>query len=302
MKVIQKTLLPFIVLMCCLFPFSSILAAPCTVQAGADCEFTITVGGRARDYLLHVPDGYNGSPIALVIDVHGFAHSPEIMRNLSGMYTLSDVETFAVAYPRGGPAIGGAWWTKGFNGSGPQIYPGCCGTPSTQNWNDVAMMIAVKADVAAKININKNYFSGLSNGSYMGHRILCEAPDEFDAYATTSAALSESWENCNPSSARPVLYTHGRNDTTQPIGGSAQIAGEYMLSTVDTMAIYATRNSCSGYPNSYVETFTSGTSWCREYTGCHFSVGYCELEAPHITYGATGLSLASVFWDFFSRH
>lgn len=302
MKKIQTFLLPFILIAYYMFPLYPAQAATCTIQAGADCEFTITVDGRARDYLLHVPDGYNGAAIPLVIDVHGYTGTPEQMRNLSGMYQLSDIKTFAVAYPRGGPATGGGWWSRAFNGSDSQISPGCCGTPSTQNWDDVALMVSVKNDVASKMNINKNYFSGLSNGSYMGHRMLCEAPDEFDAYATTSAALSESWDNCSPSSVRPVLYLHGRNDTTQPIGGTASIAGEYMLSTADTMAIYAARNSCSGYPNSYVETFTVGTNWCREYTGCNVSVGYCELDAPHITYNATALSVSAVFWDFFSRH
>ncbi|WP_438864394.1 alpha/beta hydrolase family esterase [Neptunicella sp.] len=302
MKALPKALLTFIALVGSLFPLSSAIAAPCTIQAGVDCEFSITVDGRSREYLLHVPDGYDGTPIALVVDVHGFAHTPENQRNLSGMYELSDIENFAVAYPRGGPAKGGGWLAKGFNGSDSYISPGCCGTPSSQNWDDVALLVAVKNDVAAKLNINKNYLTGLSNGSYMGHRVLCEAPEEFDAYATTSAALSESWENCNPAYVRPILYMHGRNDTTQPIGGSSDVAGEYMLSTADTMAIYASRNSCSGYPSSYVETFSSGTSWCREYTGCSVSVSYCELEAPHITYGATSLNVAEVFWDFFSRH
>lgn len=298
----MKSIIRITLALLCLAPMSNAMSAPCTIQAGADCEFTITVDGRSRDYLLHIPDGYDGTSVALVIDVHGYAHTPEYMRSLSGLYELSDIETFAVAYPRGGPATGGAWWARGFNGSADSVYPGCCGTPSTQKWDDVAMIVAVKNDVATKINIDKNYYSGLSNGSYMGHRILCEAPGEFDAYATTSAALSESWQNCTPSVTRPILYMHGRNDTTQPIAGTPSIAGEAMLSTSSTMAIYASRNSCNGYPSSYIETFSAGTSWCREYSGCAASVGYCELDAPHITYSASGLNVAEVFWDFFSRH
>ena len=296
-------------LLSCLIPFYNALAAPpgggdpgpCTIEAGADCQFTIFVDGRDRQYLLHIPDGYDGSAIALVVDVHGYTQTPEWQRDHSGMNELSDVETFAVAWPRGGPVTKSRILDKGFNGSAEWVDPGCCATPVRENWDDVALMVAVKYDVAAKINVNKFYFTGLSNGSYMGHRLLCEAPAEFDAYATTSAALSDSWDDCNPSATRPVLYLHGRNDTTQPIEGST-VAGETMLSTADTMAIYASRNICSGYPNDYNVSFSAGTSWCHEYNGCNKSVAYCELEAPHITYGASQLNVAEVFWDFFSRH
>jgi polyhydroxybutyrate depolymerase len=275
---------------------------PCSPVAGSDCKFSLVVDGRTRDYLLHVPDGYNGAAIPLVVDVHGYMGTPEWQRTHSGMYELSDSETFAVAYPRGGPVSQSRFFDKGFNGSEDWVDPGCCGTPSEQKWDDVSFMIAVKNDVASKININSNYYTGLSNGSYLGHRLLCEAPDEFDAYATTSAALSDSWDGCNPGVTRPVLYLHGRNDTVQDINGSADIAGEYILSTTATMAIYADRNNCGGYPSSYVETLLVGTNWCREYTACSDSVAYCELEAEHVTYDTSPVPVAAIFWDFFSRH
>lgn len=218
------------------------------------------------------------------------------------MYQLSDVETFAVAYRRGGPITRSRLFDKGFNGSADWVDPGCCGAPAIDNWDDVALILAVEADIAGRMNVDKFYYTGLSNGSYLGHRLLCEAPGAFDAYAITSAALSESWEACTPSASRPILYMHGRNDTTQPIGGSADIAGEYVLSTTETMAIYASRNNCSGYPASYVETAVVGTSFYHEYTGCETATGYCELDSGHVTYGATGLDVASVFWNFFARN
>jgi polyhydroxybutyrate depolymerase len=308
LKKIPRVWLLFLFLSFYLFPKCSSPAnklagnAPCTLEAGEDCAFTLTVDGRSREYLLHIPDGYDGTDIPLVIDVHGYTSTPEAQRSASGMYELSDIETFAVAYPRGGPLHGTRYWEKGFNGSDDWVVPGCCGTPSSENWDDVAMILAVEEDIAAKINVNKFYFTGISNGSYMGHRLLCEAPNAFDAYATTSAALSASWYECNPSSARPILYMHGRNDTTQPIGGSPDIAGEYILSTKETMGIYAARNNCSGYPDAFDETFVVGANWCREYTGCDIDVAYCELESGHITYNRTGLDVAAAFWDFFSRH
>jgi polyhydroxybutyrate depolymerase len=269
MKINQKALPLFLGPLLCLVPCSSAFAGKpggggaCTIQAGADCAFTVTVDGRSREYLLHVPVGYVGTAIPLVIDVHGYTSTPEEQRSISGMYPLSDIKTFAVAYPRGGPVSHPRFFDKGFNGSADWVNPGCCGTPATENWNDVALILAVKNDIASKLNVNKFYYTGLSNGSYLGHRLLCEAPNAFDAYATTSAALSDSWDDCIPTSVRPVLYLHGRNDTTQPVGGSADIAGEYVLSTTNTMAIYASRNNCSGYPNGYVVTQSVGTSWCR---------------------------------------
>jgi poly(3-hydroxybutyrate) depolymerase len=125
-----------------LLPFTSVQggkpgSGPCVVEAGADCTFTLVVDGRHREYLLHVPDGYDGTPVPLVMDVHGYLSSPESQRSESGMYELSDIETFAVAYPRGGEGSRPKWWQKGFNGSDDWVDPGCCATASEENWDDV---------------------------------------------------------------------------------------------------------------------------------------------------------------------
>ena len=185
---------------------------------------------------------------------------------------------------------------------GDSVQPGCCGTPSSQKWDDVAMIIAVKKDIASKVSISKFYYTGLSNGSYMGHRFLCEAPDEFDAYAITASALSESWDDCEPANSKPVLYLHGRYDRIQPIEGSNNVAGEYTLSAIDTMDIYAERNDCEDFPDLFKTTIKSGANWCRKYTGCSESLVYCEVESRHVPYGTPGIDVARIFWEFLSRH
>lgn len=274
------------------------------LQAGDDCEFTIRADGRDRNYLLHVPSGYDGAPVPLVVDIHGFTGTPEVQRAISGMFEVSNAENFAVAYPRGGiaaPPEQTAGFQRGFNGSAANVVPGCCGTPAAENWDDTAFILEVKRDVARRMSIDRVHVTGLSNGSWMGHRLLCQAPEEFDSFALTAAGLSDSWDDCQPSVARPLIYMHGRNDTVVPIEGAPDIAGEFMLSAAETVAIYAGRNRCSGHPEAFVTTHVSGSSFCREYAGCDQRLAYCELDAPHVTYNATPLALAEIFWAFLGQ-
>ncbi|MBN2524780.1 MAG: hypothetical protein JXR76_00205 [Deltaproteobacteria bacterium] len=51
---------------------------PCTMKGDSDCAFTLVVDGRNREYLFHIPDGYDGSAIPLVIDVHGYTSTFEV--------------------------------------------------------------------------------------------------------------------------------------------------------------------------------------------------------------------------------
>lgn len=276
------------------------VTAPPQVKAltgGQDYVFYVDCNTGHRMYRLHVPSGYqDGTAVPLVIDIHGYSSSAAGQRDASGMYELSDVEKFAVAYPEG---LGAGTYSKGFNGS--DVNPdGCCGEPADYDYDDVDFILTLKADVADKMSINKNYLTGISNGSYMCHRILCEAPEEFDAYAMTSAALSESWYNCNPAVKKPVLYMHGKYDFIQRIGGST-VENEQVYSVADSMAEYAARNGCStSYATQY---FWGGVHYT--YQGCDpgLDVECIVLNCGHVTYNnSVGFDVAQAFWDFFDAH
>lgn len=286
-----------------LFPVISVSAekesGSIDTTAPGDYSFDLTVDNRERNYLLHVPKGFTKSmKLPLVIDVHGYTSTPEQQRRMSGLLKLSDSENFIVAWPRGGRRSPRVPNDKGWNGSAKEVFPGCCGEPSMSKWDDVKMIIAVKNDIINKLNPSKFYYTGLSNGSHMGHRFICEAPDEFDAYAITAFGLAESWEDCEDRGKKPIIYMHGQFDNIQEIEGSDNIAGEYVLSAEETMEIYAERNKCIDFPDAYKETYNDGKSWCREYEGCEEAVAYCEVDAGHVAYLDREIPVARIFWDF----
>ena len=59
-------------------------------------------GGEKRTYLLHVPKGYKpGTPVPLVISIHGFAEWPAHQAQISRWNALADEHGFIVVYPSG---------------------------------------------------------------------------------------------------------------------------------------------------------------------------------------------------------
>lgn len=272
------------------------------IQPGADQWITFTSVEKTtaqRRYILHTPPSYKPDvPLPLVIDVHPYTGSPSGEEGQSGMKQLADSNGFIVAYPEGGgPPL------RGFSGSPENVQPGCCGLPSTQKWNDVQFIVDVKYDVMKHVSVNKSavYLMGFSNGAYMIHKVACHKPEEFAAFAGTSAGLSVGMAACKPSKMRPMWYDNGIHDTTQPING-ARVAGEQMIGLNKTILEYTRRNKCTG-PQAGTETFHKGTTVCYRNAGCPvgLDVNWCKVNSGHVTYSNRDLNQAHVWWEFFKK-
>src|SRR5262245_19492904 len=111
--------------------------------AEADCPGTlvpgettmsITIGGRTRTFLVHVPASYTGRfPVPLVLDLHGLTGTSGQQANLSGFREKSDEVGFIVVWPQG---VSNSW----------NAY-GCCGTANSQNIDDPGFLRAVVAPI-----------------------------------------------------------------------------------------------------------------------------------------------------------
>src|SRR5215208_2913776 len=70
--------------------------------APGDYKRTITVGGRVRSYLLHLPSSPDrGKPMPVVIVLHGGGGNAEGVARVSGFTAKADEERFIVIYPNG---------------------------------------------------------------------------------------------------------------------------------------------------------------------------------------------------------
>ena len=166
-----------------------------------DVVHTLTLGGRQRTYILHLPVPLNaGQALPLVFDFHGGGGNSQTQLRTSGFNALADEKTFIVVYPDGSGLLGDKLLT--WNGGT------CCGYAVKQNIDDVAFVRAVLADVAStyKVDLKRVYATGLSNGGIFSYRLACDAADIFAAIGPVSGTLNLS--PCAPKNPyRSLIFT-----------------------------------------------------------------------------------------------
>jgi polyhydroxybutyrate depolymerase len=136
-------------------------------------ELTLDHGGTARRYRLHAPSGYDGSrPVPLVIALHPFPGDGLSMSELAGLDALAEREGFLAAYPDG---VNG-----GFNAFV------CCGQA-----DDVGFLAALAGHLVRewKVDADRVYLTGISNGGDLSFRAAVEATGVFAAIGAVSGGF-----------------------------------------------------------------------------------------------------------------
>src|SRR5262245_17279119 len=90
-----------------------------------DHRRTLTVGGRERDYIVHVPAGLEGKKAApVVLALHGGLSNASQMMHFCGLNEKADQAGFIAVYPNGtGLTENALTWNAG----------NCCGYAQRQN-------------------------------------------------------------------------------------------------------------------------------------------------------------------------
>src|SRR4051812_49292007 len=144
-------------------------SAGCTAATPASPGQTtvhVTSDGKDRDYLRHVPPGYDATkPMPLVVDVHGYQEGAAIQTAMSGFGPYGDTKGFVTVAPDGlGPV---PHWDTALGSA------------------DLKFIGAALDDVerALCIDTTRVYAAGLSQGAFMSSSIACEYADRFAAVA-----------------------------------------------------------------------------------------------------------------------
>jgi polyhydroxybutyrate depolymerase len=241
--------------------------------------------GLARTYQLHVPVGYSGETnLPLHFDLHPWFTNASIMEKLTAFRPLADLNGFILVQPNG---INRSW------NAGPK----CCSPSNEDGIDDVGFIRAIRDDLISrglKIDTEKVYLDGMSNGGYLANRIACEATSSVNGIAVVVGSIGyDRVTECQPSKPVPVLMISGGDDN---------IDGR-----VESFNRWVALNRCS---TSEIETF--GVFRCETYTDCAADVEttHCVGAGVGHCWPGTGFSLSScdqdldasqTILDFFER-
>ncbi|MBI4119377.1 MAG: hypothetical protein HY456_00840 [Parcubacteria group bacterium] len=279
---------------------------------------SIMIDGKPRTYLLHIPTGYSpGREYPLVVVLHGGEGTGEKIMGQTKFDTKADQEGFIAVFPDG---IDNGW----ADGRGTA-------EAEKQGYDDVKFIRQLVSHLQSKLSIDsgKIYATGVSNGGMMTYRLGCEAADLFDAIATDAANLPEPLKGkCNPSRPIPLVAINGLDDPLVPynggdccVGPSGGGQGGRVLSTVDTVKIFANVNSCSlSYTPQFLPVVVNDGTKVekRAYQSCPtgkdvisyvvHGMGHVwppnESQLSKIITGPTSknINATNVFWEFFKNH
>src|SRR5215211_5681072 len=171
---------------------SPVVAKDC---ARGDYFDEIESGGQPRQYLLHVPATYKpNEPAALVLVFHGAGIGAERFVSYTRFSTVADREGFLIVYPQG-------------LGEEPVWNP----SPGSRDVQFIRDLID-HLQRRCRVDPERIYASGHSNGGGMVNRLACELADQIAAIGPVSGAYQASGD-CSPFRPVPVFAIHGTADT-----------------------------------------------------------------------------------------
>lgn len=227
----------------------AVLAAPAAAQTES-----FQVAGVNRTYILRAPTGLGANP-PLVFVIHGFNMTGQQEVQLTRMNTVADREKFVVVYPNALP-----------NSSNQQSW-------DLAGANDYNFLLALIDTMSARYKIDRNrvYASGFSQGGFMTFNLGCRYADKFAAIAPVSGTLNGT---CNPKRPVPMIFTYGTNEGfdvstfaqsgtkwVQLAGctGTPAVAKPYPASNPNSVVTRTTHATCQGGAEVAIQVVEGGT-------------------------------------------
>ncbi len=277
--------------------------APLRQEAGRPETIELKYGGLTRTSLVYVPSQYDGkTAVPLVLSFHGRHGQGKNQADLTHFHKLGERNGFIVAYPDG---VGKSW--NAMHGTGEAQARGI---------DDVGFVDALLAKLTGtyKIDPDRIYAVGMSNGGFFTHRLGCERSDRFAAIATVAGEMAPPLARvCKPEQPLPILIIHGTKDRIVPYAGGDTEGGGAGLSAEKTAQTWSQLNGCNG---PVQETLQKGKVVCRSYQGCRAPVTLCTVEGgghtwpgglqylPKLLVGATNrdIDATEMIWQFFEAN
>jgi polyhydroxybutyrate depolymerase len=215
-------------------------------QEEVDLQFhSFFHNGIERTYYLHLPRNFSGSTsFPLVMILHGGKGDGRKIAENFGFNKIADREGFVAVYPNG---IDSRW----NDGRGATFNK----KEGIENIDDVGFLSSLIDTMIAnyKIDANRVFITGVSNGGMMTFRLGCEITSKLTAIAPVIANISKNIVgSCAPKSFLPVLIMNGTDDPLVPWkGGQVKFLWREMgevLSTENSVRFWVEHNKCFEKP------------------------------------------------------
>lgn len=264
---------------------------------------SISVDGVKRDFIVHVPPGYDGTKkLPVVYFFHNLFGSGKGVSEFTAMTKKADSEGFIVVYPN---ATG---WAKNFlrswNVGGLSVYRN----------DDLKFVETLMNTIDQKMAVDKSrvYVAGFSNGGMMAHEVAARFSSRIAAMASVSGCMTG--RETTPSEPVAALIIHGTKDRLVPFDGrrwQTRLGLPEMKSVTFARDFWTKHNrttssTCEDVkPGITRETHTGDR-------GCGSVVRYTIRGARHGYPGSNGWSIdgpicqelnaTDIMWNFFSKH
>ena len=282
---LRRTTLLFALL---LLPLTAgILSEPCAAQKKGTHKRTIETGGMTRDFLLHIPSGYNPRQkklVPMVIMLHGRNGSSEMASSAYyGWKALAKKEKFIVVFPSGiGKPV---QWHQG---------TGAAATKDSLFLSDTIDLMLKEL----KVDPNKVYMTGHSSGAFMAYSFAATHSHKIAAIGPVAGLVIGKTKPKFPVS---VISFHGMVDQIVPYGKE----GSWGIPTAtESAALFAKHGDCSEHKR---EDLNKGLVHLDTWT---MKKGNTEVQLYSLEKGGHGwpqpgsksLKTTQLIWEFFKAH
>ena len=238
---------------------------------------TIVWQGVEREYLIYLPEEYKDSKkeyFPLVVGLHGYVGtSSGFERETSkGLNLHAEKENYIAVYPQGShfnnseddkstfvsswndiisnaePAPGQPLSCS--HKTNPVPRPKECSTFGLCAWTScyddlgfIKQIIEVISQ-SYKVDIERRYMVGLSNGGAMTHKFACTYPDLLAAAVAVAPSIAKG-RSCTPDSSLPYLQIFGENDKITPSDDSQSAGGYFYENPLNSFNSWSDSMQCN---------------------------------------------------------
>ena len=197
---------------------------------------SITHDGIQRDYILYIPEVYDGSTtVPLVLNFHGYGSNAAKQMFYGDFRDIADTEGFLLVHPEGTTFIGDQFWNVGFPGL-------------SSNIDDVGFTEALIDELATlyAIDLDRVYATGMSNGGFMSFLLACQLSEKIAAVASVTGSMTQdTFDDCNAQHPTPVLQIHGTDDGVVLYNGN-----NLSIPIADVISYWVDYNNCETTPTT----------------------------------------------------